>query len=261
MISNLAPVGPWADGRVPRLIVDHSLCLPAHRPIGWQPGQSGPVSTGKLPLLAQSCAGPFFKAPPMKLFGGTALAYAAVFNLTEVLNWVGERFPDKEDRVWHFQHMTAAHDPGGLSVLQAVVVNGAMDAYDTLIKVGGPCRVDVMATRPTGNALTPLRLAAKVGHAKMFEHILSTRKAMQWKWGPVTSYTVPLDEIDTFGRAGRQQVLEILVEQGAAEQTKNMLTDKCLNGLLFTLIRHKWLRWARALYMCFYLPPRLAYTT
>ena len=54
-----------------------------------------------------------------------------------------------------------------------------------------------MTGAPRAHGLSPLRLAAKLGKKKMLEHVLSARKILMWKWGPVSSYMCPLDEIDT----------------------------------------------------------------
>ena len=82
------------------------------------------------------------------------------------------------------------------SVLQAVVANGATKAYDALVSRSGGIRVR-LADVPRVYGLSPLRLAAKLGKTAMLEHVLSTSKIHMWTWGPVSSYTIPLDEIDT----------------------------------------------------------------
>ena len=39
--------------------------------------------------------------------------------------------------------------------------------------------------------------------SKKSKHIIRKRMTVNWKWGPVTSYAIPLDEIDTAGARAR----------------------------------------------------------
>ena len=235
-------------------------------------GKDAAGQTYEFGLLQQTCEGPFFKDAPMSHFGGTVLSYCAAFNLSRVLQWVARRCNGPEQR-WHlFNTMRPVFDgreqTSGYSVRDSIVVNGAVKAYDALMSP--PCKAQMpevpLLAKAYGAArgrlrhdLTPLRLAAQMGKADMFEHILSRSKAVQWKWGPVTSYTIPLDEIDTMGQPGRQQVLDLIADADATEASKNMLSDEVLNGLLFTLIMDKWLRWGRTFFWGVYIWPKLVH--
>ena len=249
----------------------------------------------RLPLLCQQCVGEFFGEPPMSELGGSVLAYAAVFNLTRVLEWVATAYPHAKDRQWLFQSMTSerpSHSGHHLSVLQAVVVNSSIPAFDmlntalsqlttpfpALIEMIGDARGDILLSSHDvkgdvagfhfhqyghdrrGHGLTPLRLAAEVGSARMFSHILAKYKQTQWKWGAVSQYIIPLYEIDTFGQVGSDQVLEILTRQSASRATRRLLSDECLNGFLFEIVLDKWMRWARSFFFIIYLPPKILYT-
>ena len=55
-------------------------------------------------------------------------------------------------------------------------------------------------------------------------------------------------------------MLNFLTRLDATEQTQRMLTDTCLNGLLFTLVRDKWLRWGRFYFVLVYVWPKLLLT-
>ena len=214
-----------------------------------------PSAHNRVGVLHQTCWGPFFKDAPMAHFGGTALAYCAAFNQTKVLRWVAKNLRD--ERQWLFREMRPFHDPNGLTVEQAIVHNGALKAYDALSRP--PCKFAGLWECATGGGLTPLRLAARMGKDVMFEHILSSKKTRMWQWGPIASYSVPLDEIDTFGRPGRTQVLDFVVDVNAFETTKSMLSDTVLNGLLWQIIQHKWQRWGRTFFWGWYMWPKVVY--
>ena len=53
--------------------------------------------------------------------------------------------------------------------------------------------------------------------------------------------------------AGGWQVLDFVSSAGARKETKEMLSNECLNGLLFDIVRDKWLRWGR-FYACALAP-------
>ena len=167
------------------------------------PGQRTPRAKGEAfvrELLAQTCEGGFFSTPPMSTMGGTAIAYCAVFNQTAVLRWCASKFRD--DRPFIEEFFTARPVPRGgahtpdrtFSVLQAIVYNGARAAYDTLVGSGIRIRPSEV---PRDHGLTPKRLAAKIGKAELFEHLLSSSKVPMWVWGPVSSYMIDMIEIDT----------------------------------------------------------------
>jgi hypothetical protein len=45
--------------------------------------------------------------------------------------------------------------------------------------------------------LSPLQLAAKLGDERMASHIIRKRLQLNWEWGPLTSFRIDLDEIDS----------------------------------------------------------------
>ena len=46
------------------------------------------------------------------------------------------------------------------------------------------------------NGMSPLTLAAYLGHEKMFSHILECSKIVHWTWGPVSCSLYPLEGLD-----------------------------------------------------------------
>lgn len=118
---------------------------------------------------------------------GTALAYIAVYALTRVLKWIGTHCSDNAQ--WLFMEMKPIGLPQGVpafSVLQAVTVNSAIEAYDTIQRA--PCSVRVLSV-PSDGGPTTLRIAALTGKLHMFEWILSSQKQRIWSWGPVPPHT------------------------------------------------------------------------
>ena len=48
------------------------------------------------------------------------------------------------------------------------------------------------------------------GAQGMLQHILERRWQVQWKWGPVISYQLPLEEIDSAG-VSLHDVMELIL--------------------------------------------------
>jgi hypothetical protein len=57
-------------------------------------------------------------------------------------------------------------------------------------------KVTPLWKRLNKDGFTPLTLAAKLGHAKMFSFLLEERKITQWSYGPVSCVLYPLDQVD-----------------------------------------------------------------
>ena len=192
----------------------------------------------------------------MAHFGGTALAYCAAFNQTKVLRWVAKNL--KDERKWLFKEMRPVPRPQRVDGRAGDRPQwGAQGVRRP--SAGRRANLQGLWECATGDGLTPLRLAARMGKDVMFEHILSSKKTRMWQWGFIASYSVPLDEIDTFGRPGRTQVLDFVVDVNAFETTKSMLSDTVLNGLLWQIIQHKWQRWGRTFFWGWYMWPKVVY--
>ncbi|EQC27806.1 hypothetical protein SDRG_14390 [Saprolegnia diclina VS20] len=51
-------------------------------------------------------------------------------------------------------------------------------------------------SRPNGDFLSPLTMAAAMGKSTMFQHILSAQTTTAWMYGPVTAKMIPLRELE-----------------------------------------------------------------
>ena len=65
------------------------------------------------------------------------------------------------------------------------------------------------SARPEFCHLTPLQLATKLGDHRMFSHAMRKDAYIEWRWGPVTSYVIKLEPIDSSGSSG-SDVMELI---------------------------------------------------
>jgi hypothetical protein len=102
----------------------------------------------------------------------------------------------------------------GFLPLHAAAANGMADMFDYLI--GKPSqrilddvpalpeerRADrniktVQSDKVEWAGLSPLQLVAKLGDDRMCKHILRDRLSLNWKWGPLSSLSLSLHEIES----------------------------------------------------------------
>jgi hypothetical protein len=230
------------------------------------------------PLLEQQADGDFFQSAPMRYFGGTPIAYFAAFGMKDLLSeLVGDpKVVEANEKLAKAAGVSPLNvairgmplPPERLSPLSpkernylvnelrckttqylpihAVAASGNTVMFDFLVDVcGANERLEV-------EELSALKLAVELGKAKMVKHIIRKRMTVNWKWGPVTSYAIPLDEIDTAGARvlgydvaperclGNLQVLELVTAFDAKPWTKKMLLDSFMTGFVFKLIMDKW---------------------
>ena len=177
-----------------------------------------------LEMLSQSCTGQFFGSAPMRFFGGSVMSYLAVFGLLIPVLPLLESLPDERTaalacRGKKYHKYTALH---------AVVMAGRVPEFDALIKYG----CDEFAEDADG--YSPMRLSVKMGMRDIFLHSLRHRVKTEWVWGPIAAYKLPLEGLDTEGRAGELSVMELTAESWAADNTKGMLLDTFMNGVGLT---------------------------
>ena len=236
------------------------------------------------PLLECDAIGPFFQDAPMKYFGGTPIAYLAVFGMKDLLEelvgdpkmvdaarvkagelkWLdhvqaygtskreitldGMPMPQPmpaplspEERYYLVNELRSKH----LDYLpiHAVVASDNHVMYDFMVDIC--CANDRLEVEE----LSALKLAVVLGKQAMVKHILKRRLQIAWKWGPVTEYMIPLDEIDTAGARvipfperclGNLQLLELVVAPNAKKITSQMMEDGFMSGFFFKLIHDKW---------------------
>ena len=155
----------------------------------------------------------------------------------------------------------------GFTPIHCAVANGRIRMYDLLSgahnhfapqpgesrlanhQVVNGDQISAHSTHETWSGLTPLQLAAKLGDHRMCKHILRKRLFLNWKWGPLTSYRISLDEIDS-AHEGGNDVMELVGDFRASESTQSLVLDDFMQGFLFTLIKEKWVRWTWFLFYC-----------
>lgn len=82
--------------------------------------------------------------------------------------------------------------PRGNTALHMCVYHDQTDMYDHLVEYCGASE-HVQNNR----SQTPLLLAASLGKVEMLQHVYNKRRRVAWAYGPVTSYSLSLREIDT----------------------------------------------------------------
>jgi len=201
-------------------------------------------------LLYAAASGKFFTKVPMRHYGGSPVAFAACFDLSEAVKEMvlGFSFVDLNDP-------DLACPISGYLPLHAVVATGNADMYNFLTSLdvfGADRAADQNAptvTRSSGGSGKPLpgqttlQLAVHLGQKKMFEQILAKKAVMLWTWGPASEYSVDLLGIDTSGVP--VDLLGIVTSVRASQATREMLLDTCMDGMLHKLFERKWASWAR----------------
>jgi hypothetical protein len=89
--------------------------------------------------------------------------------------------------------------------------------------------------------------AARARGARRCKVILSARLIFNWRWGPLTSYRMELNEIDSVGVTGND-IMEIVASLDATDATRELLLDTFMQGFLHQLFLSKWRRFAGPIY-------------
>ena len=192
-------------------------------------------------LLEAQCAGVFFEAPPMSIYGGTALSYACCFDLRRaVLLLLQTGLVSLNDR-------SQVDVVSGFLPLHAVVACESMETYDWLT-TGLPPKYAALVDQRTStgrlkginnNGLTPVQLAARLGDHSAVKHILRKQCSINWVWGPVTEYRMSLAGIDSCGDGGGD-VMELVARIDAVKPTTELLLDTFMTGFIYRLFLDKW---------------------
>ena len=164
---------------------------------------------------------------------------------------------------WHCVCYEFIQDPiSGYGPLHAVVACGHEDVYDFLRQLPKTLPPEAKAlassifhpqqkskaTDGFRTTLTPLQLACKLGDQLMVIHLLQHKAQVEWRWGPVTKFRVELSEIDSCASAHGADVMELIVAHDAHEQTKRLLSDEFMDGMIFQLFESKWRSFAARLH-------------
>ena len=215
--------------------------------------------------------GPFFRAAPMKNYGGTPISYMACFGMkraiTKLLHEESIKAPDGCGIDLNDVEAMACQLTG-MMPLHAVVQNGLTDMFNFLIDLEDPDMPDLpeidfdLRVKPElkcwrskikwseagqYRGLTALQLTAVIGSQRMFRHVLKRHKYTLWKWGPAQAHHISLDEIDSAGEGG-DDVMELIGRKNAPEATQQMLLDDFMGGFLFQLYEQKWKKFGRAMH-------------
>jgi hypothetical protein len=198
-------------------------------------------------LLGAYACGKFFRAPPMCLYGGSPLAFAACCGLRKAVAAMVEAVP-AERGLWTCDSST------GITPLHAVAATASPNRcamYDLLTstlqfgeKAASPEAAADVRLGSTLMSMTPMQLAARLGDKSMFEHALKQRLIVMWQWGPAVGKRLSLAGIDSTG-AGAGDVMELVTHSEALPATRELLLDACMGGLLHRLFTLKWDRFAK----------------
>ena len=192
-------------------------------------------------FLASMARGEFFTLEPMCWYGGSPVAYLCSFRAIAVLQHLYAT-PRLRALVGPDDERLRCPISGYLPI-HAAVANSRMEAFDFLVSQGASTRALTVPTAGPGPQaeleLTPLQLACRIGNQVMVEHLVQQRWQVQWKWGPVISYKLPLDEIDSIGES-KFDLMELIVMPDAVPATQQMLLDDFMGGFLFKLFEQKW---------------------
>ena len=84
------------------------------------------------------------------------------------------------------------------------------------------------------------------------KHILRERLILNWQWGPLTSYKMDLEDIDSAGATGND-VMELVAHLASKPWTQKLLLDDFMQGFLHALFLQKWDKYARRMHWAYRL--------
>ena len=124
--------------------------------------------------------GSFFGYGGQAYFGEYPMSFAAALGHKEMVLLLHRHGATPHDR-----------DAQGNTALHITIYHGQKEMYDYMIDV-------IKANEFSCNlhGLTPLMKAAALGDAEMFSHIIGRRKQVVFRYGNLTSYWLPLEELD-----------------------------------------------------------------
>ena len=222
-------------------------------------------------LLRSRAKGFFFRRSPMLFYGSSPLSFCASFGLTRAVLRILEY--EKKVLLQRASKPEATRaaltdwpcPTSGFFPLHCAVANGCISMYDFLtgannhlssepgeVRLSPGMVVDmeqktIHATFEEWADLSPLQLAAKLGDKRMCKHILNKRLQLNWRWGPLTSLRLPLDEIDSAG-AGGNDIMELAGDHRATLSTQQMLLDDFMQGFIYSLVCQKWQQCTRYIF-------------
>ncbi|GFR48585.1 hypothetical protein Agub_g10488 [Astrephomene gubernaculifera] len=172
--------------------------------------------------------GSFFQPGSAVYYGEYPLSFAACTGQKDIVSYLKR----------HGARVNHDRDQWGNTALHMCVTHDQPDMYDHLVEYCGASE-HVQNNR----SQTPLLLAASLGKVEMLQHIYNKRRRVAWAYGPVTSYSLSLREIDTTQNPGEYvpSAIETLVRKGHLE----VLGDP----LVQTLLQTKWQRFGQTIFL------------
>lgn len=202
-------------------------------------------------VFQSQATGIFFSAEPMSFYGSTPVSYAVAFSLQTALSTMLRVSKEHAAMkgIINLNDSRSACKLTGMLPLHVAVANSLTGMVNFLLDLPGmPIEFDDMRARPdayTGCGsraqyalLNPLQVACKLGDKKLVQYILRTQAQQQWVWGPVAEYHLDLNGIDSIGDTGND-VMELVSRLDALDQTKEMLLDNFMEGLVHKLFMQK----------------------
>jgi len=203
-------------------------------------------------LFWQQASGVFFADEPMAYYGSTPISYAVAFSLQDALRTMlrcAKQHRAMQDIIDFNDPAKAACRLTGMLPVHVAVANSLTSMFNFLVDLPGlalefddmRARPDVLSqygARTKLSLMLPLQVAAKLGDKKLVQYILRTQSKLQWEWGPVASYNLDLNGIDSIGETGND-VMELCARLDACAETQEMLLDDFMAGLLNDLFMQK----------------------
>ncbi|CAF0801749.1 unnamed protein product [Adineta ricciae] len=211
--------------------------------------------------LTACASGNFFKVGRPCYYGETPLAFACCtnqWNIAEILLKYGADMDVTDSNGNNILHLLVIHKLPKMytKVKQRWIEIQEADkdsSDEEENKSSASKKVTPLWKRLNKNGLTPLTLAAKLGHADMFSFLLEERKITQWSYGPVSCVLYPLDQVDLEFQNDDEDddddndddskpvgALEIIV--------KNAHVELIMHPRLIDLVNKKWERFARRIF-------------
>eukprot|EP00798_Chlamydomonas_sp_ICE-L_P026129 gene26129-11847_t len=126
--------------------------------------------------------GQFFQEGSVVYYGEYPLSFAACTGQKDIVSYLKR----------HGARVNGDKDASGNTALHMCVHHDQIDMFDHLVEY---CGASEHVCNNRGQ--TPLLLAASLGKQEIFQHIYNKRRKVAWAYGPVTSYSLSLHEIDT----------------------------------------------------------------
>ena len=214
-------------------------------------------------ILRSQATGTFFRDTPMVFYGGTALGFAIAFEMPDAVRaMLATGHVTLNDR-------ELACQLSGFLPIHACIANSLPGMYDLLTRelvcltiespglhssavptpllssreiFSTPAQPPELRSDETHMVrkgkrmdlqlydLSCMQLAAQLGDHKMLRHMLRKQCNVNWVWGPVTSFSLDLNGIDSAG-AGGGDIMELITRMGASKATTSMLLDSFMNGV------------------------------